>query len=391
MAQVSRFVNPKLQPAMEKFASEAEKKSITSAAETLRTYAAGINAQEITNGLIHNQGVSQEDADFFMHECGRIVNEKLKSVDSLTINDKKNALRITHETDISSAIKKDICMDLAKEAIATKNEQMLRLSCMETGGISFYDFESIAENVERAFNPELSDRIQMVMQVKENPQLAITNLAGKMENGTMTAAQYIQTMAQLEKDLPKEHTDAGSLQIETAESADGFEIRVGMEFMENAALETVKISDRECSSMEDGLSIKKEDAVSLVQRYGILGDNVMDCIAEANFPPEDPNFVSVMDQKFSNFISAKSIPPAAASKEESKLSSVLPDEIKSAFLAVRNDMQYEHIEEIHEDNTEAYEKNYDGNQNGIPDAEEGMGFDVDRVEYSEDEEDMELD
>lgn len=363
MAKISEFVSPKLKTGLLRFAESAESNGVSQAAKDLQEFAFGSSSEEITDGIVKNYGVTRDEANFFMQECGRIVSSLPR--DTMTLNDKRSALKVLRETDIPSPMKNEWCIDLANGAIASGNRQLLSSACIESDGLSSSDYEAISGKIESVFGSDESERVEMVIKTKENPEQAVSMLAEKAEDKSITTEEYLDRIGQLENDLPEAYLKSTDLHLSTEETEEGFSIKVNMNGLDNDSISSVQITDDLQDNENEGLKIQKEDAVRIVQKYEIYGDNVMDCIASANIPPENPNFVSEMEQKFANYISERAVPQVSVPGEERKLCSVLPDDMKESFLAVRNDMQYERDEQISMEFT-----NRDEDHNGIPDIDE---------------------
>lgn len=374
----SVFMHSELKPLYEQFCDALEN-NIYQATSLLPAFA-GVDsetqngdAEKILDGIITKHNVNREDAVFFMHECGSKVAEQYQK--DISVEEKARILDTIRNTDIPSEMKKDLCYTVAVEAINNHDISLLETAAIKSDGLSIQDYNKISSLVIERFGMEENQRIHTAFNAKHNMGYAIVDLSDKVMEGQMTASSYIDNVALVSQKLPWYYHEAESIKLETQEKEGHYSFVLhadGIQLPDE--VREIEISEED-EITSDNVKINKEDAVKIIQGYQIKGDNALDCIAETNLPPTNPNFVSEMSQKFANFVSsqAMSIPEVGIAAE--KLSSVLTDDQRATFDLFVDDMMKEHKEEIQSDIIES-----DYNHDGVPDE----------VDLSDDEQEDEI-
>lgn len=345
LTHTSVFMDKELKPLFSKFQDKLHE-GIIPAAEYLQELSGQEqDAEKIMDGIERRYNVEQDSAAFFMQECGNAMAKKYHN--DISVEEKKAIIDTVRNTDIPSFMKKSMCQTLAVDAVNTHDIHLLVSAAEHSDGLSMADYEKLKPYVEEEFGEKEAFKMQMQIMARESPEEGYEMLCQMTENNEISTAEYTETMAYMANKIPWQYQEYNGISLTTKENNDGYSIivKADAEIEIPDGMDEISIGKKEGG----GLSINNMTALKLIQEYHIIGDNALDCIAESNIPPTNPNFVSEMTQKFANFVSAHEIPYHEAKNEAIKVSSVLPDDQKATFESMVNDMLKEHNNTIQED------------------------------------------
>lgn len=346
MDSVSHYMNSSLKGTYNAFLQKAGNGNIGGGIETICAELAKenekqqINKHNILETIGQHFGISRDDAAFFMQECGRVISEKY--TDNADIKTKQKILQTLKDTDLTAEVKNSLCLSVAHEAIANKDIPLLDLSCIQSDGIGISDFSEMQGQITETFGTDKADKIEMALKMKNNPQRTAGELTEKLHNGEINTAEYVMqiTLASSVDTGTESVFDVNTSLIEEQNDQFAFNLKI------DGNEEKVCIGEQK----KDELSIKPDDAIKIIQKYQIRSDTILDTICEVDIPPEHPNFVSELAQKFANYISAQQLPPGDTVKEQHKLASLLNEDMRATFDNRVDDCMKEHLDERQEQN-----------------------------------------
>ena len=365
----SVYMNESLKSLFDRFSHNVEKYGVSDAVEKLKSDIGMDEATQIghkSEDFIRElekeyEGVSRDDAIFFMQECSIVMANNYN--DTIDIEDKQKMLEVLRSGDLPTEMNNKLCVAVANEAINTWNHDLLETALIQADGMTLQDFEIFKNDIKIEFGDAEAEKAELIIKIKDNPEKALEELVGKLEAKEITPLEYVDRLASVEKELPTKYKDDIGINLSVEiQNLDDREFPIftinGRDGLIEDEHNAIGISDEKENNLE--LTINKNDAIKTIQKHQIKSDNVMDCIAEVNVPPTDPLFASELAQKLANYISAQHIPAGDTDKEKHILSSILPDDQKASFENRFDDITKEHNDEI-TNHFNRGDRDFDGN------------------------------
>ena len=127
----SAYMNESLKSLFDRFSHNVEKYGMSNAVEKLKsdigmdeTAQKGQQSEDFIRELENEfEGVSRDDAIFFMQECSIVMANNYN--DTIDIEDKQKMLEMIRSGDLPTEMNNKLCVAVANEAINTWNQDLL--------------------------------------------------------------------------------------------------------------------------------------------------------------------------------------------------------------------------------------------------------------------------